>query len=158
MHVRLHACRCLRLPALVRYILPEGDGNLDKGMKLEWATEKDGSLVVGSFGKEYTDNDGRIVNTNNNWIITIDPQGVISRQDWTKQYKLVQTARRCVGASFCSGGLPRLQSFFSCSCRSCVSWFFAHFSEDQTKYYSSMCVSVLLTCRRQTRPCVRPLL
>ncbi|CAM9381149.1 unnamed protein product, partial [Ectocarpus fasciculatus] len=73
-----------------RYILPEGDGNLDKGMKLEWATEKDGSLVVGSFGKEYTDNDGRIVNTNNNWIITIDPQGVISRQDWTQKYKSVQ--------------------------------------------------------------------
>ncbi|CAM9939331.1 unnamed protein product [Ectocarpus sp. 12 AP-2014] len=80
-----------------RYILPEGDGNLDKGMKLEWATEKDGSLVVGSFGKEYTDNDGRIVNTNNNWIITIDPEGVISRQDWTKQYN---TLRDKVGATF----------------------------------------------------------
>jgi hypothetical protein len=26
----------------------------DKGMKLEWATVKDGRLVLGSFGKEYT--------------------------------------------------------------------------------------------------------
>lgn len=67
--------------------MPEGDGNLDKGMKLEWATEKDGNLVVGSFGKEYTDDMGRIVNTNNNWVITIDPNGEITREDWTQQYK-----------------------------------------------------------------------
>ena len=70
-----------------RYILPEGDGLVDKGMKLEWATIKDGSLVVGSFGKEYTDDEGRIVNTNNNWVITIDENGVTSRQDWSEQYK-----------------------------------------------------------------------
>lgn len=70
-----------------RYILPEGDGLIDKGMKLEWATIKDGSLVVGSFGKEYTDDEGRIVNTNNNWVITIDENGVISRRDWSERYK-----------------------------------------------------------------------
>lgn len=121
MHVCVHA---LPLPALVvRYILPEGDGNLDKGMKLEWATEKDGSLVVGSFGKEYTDNDGRIVNTNNNWIITIDPHGVISRQDWTQQYKSVQTA----GVALVLLGVCLL-CFCICSVtcvsgRSCVGWF-----------------------------------
>ena len=56
-------------------------------MKLEWATIKDGSLVVGSFGKEYTDDEGHIVNTNNNWVITIDEQGIVSRQDWSEQYK-----------------------------------------------------------------------
>lgn len=71
----------------VRYILPEGDGLLDKGMKLEWATEKDGSLIVGSFGKEFTDNQGRVVNTNNNWVITIDPSGAITREDWSQEYK-----------------------------------------------------------------------
>ncbi|CAN0441732.1 unnamed protein product, partial [Hapterophycus canaliculatus] len=70
-----------------RYILPEGDGLVDKGMKLEWATEKDGSLVVGSFGKEFTNDEGQIVNTNNNWIISIDPNGVISREDWTQEYE-----------------------------------------------------------------------
>ncbi|CAN0128549.1 unnamed protein product [Pylaiella littoralis] len=80
-----------------RYILPEGDGLLDKGMKLEWATVKDGSLVVGSFGKEYTDAEGRIVNTNNNWIITIDPSGGITREDWSQQYNKL---REAVGATF----------------------------------------------------------
>lgn len=69
-----------------RYILPEGDGLVDKGMKLEWATVKDGSLVLGSMGKEYTDNEGHVVNTNNNWVIFIDENGVISREDWTQYY------------------------------------------------------------------------
>ena len=69
-----------------RYILPEGDGLVDKGMKLEWATVKDESLVVGSMGKEYTDNDGNVVNMNNNWVIFIDEKGVITREDWTSRY------------------------------------------------------------------------
>lgn len=152
----LHTCRCLPLPALARYILPEGDGNLDKGMKLEWATEKDGSLVVGSFGKEYTDNEGHIVNTNNNWIITIDPEGVISRQDWTKQYKLVQTAGCCVRAWFCSGGACCICILFCSSPVVCRLYSFAFFSDGKTKMCPK-CVSVLPTCGRQTRPRVHPL-
>lgn len=79
----LVCCRC-------RYILPEGDGLVDKGMKLEWATQKDGVLIVGSFGKEYTDDNGAVVNMNNNWVIFVDEHGVITRQDWTQQYKWVE--------------------------------------------------------------------
>lgn len=56
-------------------------------MKLEWATIKDGSLVVGSFGKEYTDDAGHVVSMNNNWVIFIDADGGITREDWTQQYK-----------------------------------------------------------------------
>eukprot|EP00920_Eleutheroschizon_duboscqi_P019326 GHVT01045853.1.p1 GENE.GHVT01045853.1~~GHVT01045853.1.p1 ORF type:complete len:253 (-),score=32.25 GHVT01045853.1:1904-2662(-) len=40
--------------AVPRTVLTEGDGDTAKGMKHEWATEKDGQLWVGSFGKEYT--------------------------------------------------------------------------------------------------------
>ena len=32
-------------------------------------------MYVGSFGKEYTGNDGSIVNTNNNWVKVIDQGG-----------------------------------------------------------------------------------
>lgn len=52
-----------------------GDGNTDKGFKSEWATVKDGKLVVGSFGKEFTDSKGHIVNTNNNWVKVISNSG-----------------------------------------------------------------------------------
>lgn len=38
-----------------RHIISEGDGkSSSKGMKIEWVTEKDGRLWIGSFGKEYT--------------------------------------------------------------------------------------------------------
>lgn len=56
-------------------------------MKLEWATVKDGKLVLGSFGKEFTDDKGAVVNTNNNWVNFVDEHGVITREDWSVQYK-----------------------------------------------------------------------
>lgn len=59
---------------------------MDKGMKLEWATVKDGSLVVGSMGKEYTNSEGAILSTNNNWVDFIDEHGVVTREDWTEHY------------------------------------------------------------------------
>jgi soluble calcium-activated nucleotidase 1 len=55
-------------------VLAEGDGHVDKGMKIEWATVKDEQLVVGSFGKEYTNASGAIISTANNWIVTLDAE------------------------------------------------------------------------------------
>ena len=42
------------VPYLVpRHIFSEGPGNVgDKGLKIEWATVKDGAIIIGSFGKE----------------------------------------------------------------------------------------------------------
>lgn len=70
-----------------RYIVPEGDGTVDKGMKLEWATVKDGKLVVGSIGKEFTDKTGAITGYNNNWVDFIDEHGGVTFEDWTENYE-----------------------------------------------------------------------
>mmetsp|Transcript_13538 Transcript_13538/g.26881 ORF Transcript_13538/g.26881 Transcript_13538/m.26881 type:complete len:405 (+) Transcript_13538:455-1669(+) len=75
-----------------RFILTEGNGETDKGMKVEWSTVKDGHLYIGSFGKEFTNEKGEIVNTNNNWIVAIDHQGKIKRYDWTNVYNKVRKA------------------------------------------------------------------
>lgn len=57
-------------------------------MKMEWATEKDESLLIGGLGYEYTDPDtGKIDNIYNNWLITIDETGALTRQDWTDNYE-----------------------------------------------------------------------
>lgn len=80
-----------------RFILPEGDGNTDKGMKIEWATVKDGLLYVGSFGKEYTNNKGEISSLNNMWIVTIDKTGHYEFHDWTNNYNKLRNA---TGTSF----------------------------------------------------------
>lgn len=80
-----------------RYIIPEGDGTVDKGMKLEWATVKDGKLVLGSIGKEFTDSTGAITGYNNNWVDLIDEHGNVVHEDWTEKYEKLRAE---AGASF----------------------------------------------------------
>jgi soluble calcium-activated nucleotidase 1 len=75
-----------------RFVITEGDGDTDKGMKWEWATVKGGDLYMGSMGKEYTNPDGSVANTNNLWIGVLTSSGELKRQDWTKEYNLVRQA------------------------------------------------------------------
>ena len=81
--------------AIPRHILMEGDGNTDKGQKTEWATVKDGKMYVGSFGKEYTNPDGSIKNTNNMWVSVIDSKGTVTHEDWTDRFNRVREAAGC---------------------------------------------------------------
>jgi len=75
-----------------RFVITEGEGDTDKGMKWEWATVKGDTLYIGSMGKEYTNKDGSIANTNNLWIATINPTGEVTRIDWVEQYDFVRKA------------------------------------------------------------------
>jgi soluble calcium-activated nucleotidase 1 len=74
-----------------RFVLTEGEGDTDKGMKWEWATVKDGELYMGSMGKEYTHKDGSIENTNNLWVSVLSRSGEISRIDWNRQFDFVRS-------------------------------------------------------------------
>jgi soluble calcium-activated nucleotidase 1 len=78
--------------AIPRYTLMEGDGNTNKGFKVEWSTVKGDKLYVGSFGKEYTNPDGSVKNRNNLWVKVIDTQGRISHEDWTSRFEKLRTA------------------------------------------------------------------
>ena len=73
-----------------RFVVTEGEGDTDKGMKWEWASVKDGELYMGSMGKEYTDRDGNIVNVNNLWISIINKDGQLRREDWTDRYHFIR--------------------------------------------------------------------
>ena len=79
-----------------RFVITEGNGETDKGMKWEWASVKGNDLYLGSMGKEYTREDGSIANTNNLWISIINSRGEIKHVDWQKQYTFV---RKALGAS-----------------------------------------------------------
>jgi soluble calcium-activated nucleotidase 1 len=81
-------------PYLVpRHIFMEGGGEInDKGLKLEWATVKDGLLYAGSFGKEFTNSAGEIVHTNNLWAVTYAKDGSITHHDWKGNYDRLRTA------------------------------------------------------------------
>lgn len=78
-----------------KWIIMEGDGMTDKGMKLEWATVKDDKLILGSFGKAYTRPDGSILNSNNLWVNVVDETGTIERFDWGDNYEKI---RKVLGA------------------------------------------------------------
>lgn len=80
------------LKAIPRHILMEGNGETSKGQKNEWATEKDGLLYVGSFGKEYVNSDGTIKNKWNLWVSVIDKNGKVWHEDWTDKYEVLRKA------------------------------------------------------------------
>ena len=73
-----------------RLVITEGDGDTDKGMKWEWATVKGKELWMGSMGKEYTNPDGSVANTNNQWIAIVDQDGRVRRRNWSKVYNFVR--------------------------------------------------------------------
>jgi soluble calcium-activated nucleotidase 1 len=76
-----------------RHIFAEGSGEVnDKGLKVEWATVKDGLLYVGSFGKEYTNSKGETLHRNNLWVKTVSREGVVHSLDWTENYERMRRA------------------------------------------------------------------
>lgn len=64
----------------------EGEGDTDKGLKVEWATVRDDKLYVGSFGKEFTGNKGEILHANNLWVVVLDKDGTFVNINWTDYY------------------------------------------------------------------------
>lgn len=87
--------------AVPRFVVTEGSGDTDKGMKWEWATVKNGELYMGSMGKEYTNPDGSIANTNNLWISIISPRGELRRMDWSEKYNFVRAALGASPPGYC---------------------------------------------------------
>jgi soluble calcium-activated nucleotidase 1 len=75
-----------------RFVVTEGDGDTDKGMKWEWSTVKNGELYMGSMGKEYTRPDGSIQNTNNLWVSVLNSRGELRRINWERQFNYARTA------------------------------------------------------------------
>jgi len=69
-----------------RFILPGGDGGVEKGFKCEWMTVKDDQLIVGSTGKEWTTPTGEVLNHDPTWIKIIDPSGRVTASEWMHAY------------------------------------------------------------------------
>uniref|UniRef100_A0A7S1U9J8 Apyrase n=1 Tax=Phaeomonas parva TaxID=124430 RepID=A0A7S1U9J8_9STRA len=73
----------------------EGNGISDKGLKVEWATVKDGLLHLGSIGKEFMTPNSQ--DTNLCWIGTMDQHLSIHHLDWNHRY---QKMREATGTAF----------------------------------------------------------
>lgn len=75
-------------------VLMNGDGTKSKGFKTEWATVKDNVLYVGSMGKEWTNNDGEILNEDPEWIKMIDTHWGVQHQSWVPVYNALRVFTR----------------------------------------------------------------
>eukprot|EP01029_Cantina_marsupialis_P001877 TRINITY_DN116_c2_g1_i1.p1 TRINITY_DN116_c2_g1~~TRINITY_DN116_c2_g1_i1.p1 ORF type:complete len:377 (+),score=104.21 TRINITY_DN116_c2_g1_i1:93-1223(+) len=69
-----------------RNFITEGNGESSVGQKIEWATIKDGEMIVGSYGKEFINAKGESVHSNMNWIGRIDQKFGVTRENWTNIY------------------------------------------------------------------------
>ncbi len=78
-------------------ILADGDGRQDKGFKAEWMTVKDEQLFVGSWGKEFTSEEGIPINDYQKWIKVISHTGQVKHLNWTDVYNRM---RDVLGYSF----------------------------------------------------------
>jgi len=70
-----------------RYAIADGNGDVAKPFKTEWATVKDRLLWVGSVGKEISPTDRPA-----EWVKTIHPSGDITNIDWGAIYQTLRTA------------------------------------------------------------------
>jgi len=85
-----------KFDVVARHIITEGDGHSSsKGMKLEWATVKDGIMFLGSFGKEYILSDGSIKNEWPMWTALLDRKGHLTRKNWTLIYNRLRELAGC---------------------------------------------------------------
>jgi len=70
-----------------------GDGKKDKPLKAEWSTQKGGKCIIGSTGKERTDDDGNVVHEGEMWVKSIDPATMeIEHLDWRPMYNMLRAA------------------------------------------------------------------
>ena len=74
-----------------------GDGTNGKPLKIEWTTQKGGKLVIGSTGKERTDDDGNIVHEGEMWCKVLDPGPAfsVSHIDTREYYNGLRAAAMC---------------------------------------------------------------
>ena len=78
-------------------ILPDGDGKTRKTFKSEWASVKDRTLIVGGFGKEWTNSAGKVLNYNPQWIKKVTVNGEVTHINWRENYLALLKA---VGISY----------------------------------------------------------
>jgi soluble calcium-activated nucleotidase 1 len=73
-------------------ILADGNGEETKGFKCEWMAVKDEHLYVGGLGKEWTTQDGTVLNFNPMFVKRISQDGQVEHIDWHERYLGLRTA------------------------------------------------------------------
>jgi len=75
-------------------IMMHGNGEVSKGFKGEWITEKDGVMYIGSHGNEWAGRDGTIIHKYMMWTKTIEASGALKHHDWEDVYQKARAAAK----------------------------------------------------------------
>lgn len=79
-----------------RQNIVSGDGKTTSmPFKTEWATIKDGRIVLGSNGKEWVSDNGTVLHRHLEWVKTIDARGRIRNHYWGPIYQQLRTLTNC---------------------------------------------------------------
>eukprot|EP00930_Biecheleria_cincta_P015808 TRINITY_DN13059_c0_g1_i1.p1 TRINITY_DN13059_c0_g1~~TRINITY_DN13059_c0_g1_i1.p1 ORF type:complete len:362 (-),score=68.65 TRINITY_DN13059_c0_g1_i1:61-1146(-) len=78
--------------AFQRLALADGNGKVLKPYKSEWATIKDGVLLIGSMGREWVGDQGQIEHFDSQWIKSIDKNGKVESINWRPVFEALRTA------------------------------------------------------------------
>jgi nucleoside diphosphate kinase len=125
--------------------VPMGDGSKNKPLKCEWSTQKDGKMLIGSTGKERTDDDGNVVHEGEMWIKAFDPATLaMEHLDWRSVYGALRQAAVCPhGAGYMIHEGARWSDVHK-------QWFFMPRKLSREPYDEvkdcSKCVNLMLTC------------
>lgn len=71
-------------------MLNDGDGNVEKGFKCEWAAVKNEAMWVGGLGKEWTTTKGVVQNLDPQWVKSIGHAGDVFHHDWVNHYNALR--------------------------------------------------------------------
>jgi len=76
-----------------RHAVAGGNGEATVPGKLEWATRKDGKLVMGSVGTRMHDEEtGAFVHRDSEWVKVLGPNGGIENADWGAVFAALRSA------------------------------------------------------------------
>jgi soluble calcium-activated nucleotidase 1 len=115
--------------AVPRFILPDGNGNVGRGMRCEWSTVKGDFLFLGSTGKPRTEvRTGAVMDTNALWVKSISPLGEVKHLDWSLAYERLRTAvglppAAAAGAGGGGGAAPAAAGYVI---HECAAWSRVH--------------------------------
>eukprot|EP00931_Biecheleriopsis_adriatica_P047661 TRINITY_DN27497_c0_g1_i1.p1 TRINITY_DN27497_c0_g1~~TRINITY_DN27497_c0_g1_i1.p1 ORF type:complete len:398 (-),score=87.48 TRINITY_DN27497_c0_g1_i1:96-1139(-) len=76
--------------AFQRQALPDGNGKVMKPFKAEWATVKDGKLLIGSMGREWVGDDGQVEHFDPQWIKSMDRSGRVTSINWRSAFQALR--------------------------------------------------------------------
>ena len=129
-----------------RVKLMMGDGKKPKPLKCEWSTMLNGKLVIGSTGKERTDDDGNVVHQGEMWVKVLDEGFGIAHEDWVEKY----TALRAADAAKCPHGAGYMIHESGRWSEAHQRWFFIPRKLSREAYDEvkdeKKCVNLMLSC------------